>query len=172
MEIEFVNQFPPDGARVYVDSDWAGCLNSRKSTSAGVAMHGKHCIKTWSTTQKTRATSSAEAEFYAIVEGASRGLGLKSLAADLGSSFEIVIYSDASAGRSLAFRKGLGKVRHIETKYLWIQDLVKDGRLKLMKVKGTENPSDIGTKHLSIADTKRLLLDIGLRLVERKGSVS
>ena len=131
-------------------------------------MHGKHCIKTWATTQKTRATSSAEAEFYGIVEGASRGLGLKSLAADLGSPVEIVIYSDASAGRSLAFRNGLGKVRHIETKYLWVQDLIKDGRLKLMKVKGKENPADIGTKHLSLAETQVQLSEIGMKMISRE----
>jgi len=168
LEIEFVEQYPPSGLRVYVDSDWAGCLSTRKSTSGGVAMHGSHCIKTWASTQKTRATSSAEAEFYAIIEGASRGIGLQSLAMDLGSRIEISIYSDASAGRSLAFRKGLGKVRHIETKYLWVQDLVKDGRLKLLKVKGTENPADIGTKHLSIAEVEKKLIEIGLRLVMRK----
>ena len=141
---------------------------TRKSTSAGVIMHGKHCVKTWSTTQKTRATSSAEAEFYAIIEGASRGLGFKSLATDLGSVLKLVIFSDASAGRSLAFRNGLGKVRHIETKYLWVQDLVKEGRVQLLKVKGTENPADLGTKHLSIAETEKHLLGIGLRLVSRK----
>jgi len=60
-------------------------------------------------------------------------------------------------------------VRHIETKYLWVQDLVKDGRLKLLKVKGTDNPADIGTKHLSISETERLLLRIGLRMISRKG---
>ena len=95
-------------------------------------MHGKHCIKTWASTQGTRATSSAKAEFYAIVEGASRGLVLKSLAVDMGNDMRIVMYSDASAGRSLAFRKGLGKVSHIETKYLWIQDVLKAGRIKLL----------------------------------------
>jgi hypothetical protein len=168
LEIKFVEQYPQKGMRVYVDSDWAGCLVTRKSTSGGVAMHGAHCIKTWASTQKTRATSSAEAEFYAIVEGASRGLGLKTLAADIGSDLEITMYSDASAGRSLAFRKGLGKVRHIETKYLWIQDLVKDGRIKLLKIKGTENPADIGTKHLSIVDMESRLLEIGLKVVPRK----
>ena len=62
----------------------------------------------------------------------------------------------------------MGKVRHIETKYLWVQDLVKDGRLKLLKVKGTENPADIGTKHLSIAEVEKKLIEIGLRLVMRK----
>jgi hypothetical protein len=79
----------------------------------------------------------------------------------------VAIYSDASAGRSLAFRKGLGKVRHIETKYLWVQDLVKDGRLSLLKVKGVDNPADIGTKHLSVAEIEKKLLIIGLRLVSR-----
>ena len=67
----------------------------------------------------------------------------------------------------LAFRKGLGKVRHIEVKYLWVQDLIKDGRLKLLKVKGTSNPADIGTKHLSISDMKGLLEKIGLKVVAR-----
>jgi hypothetical protein len=50
-----------------------------------------------------------------------------------------------------------------------VQDLVKDGRLKLLKVKGTDNPADIGTKHLSISETQKLLLKIGLRMISRKG---
>ena len=125
-------------------------------------------MKTWSSTQSVRATSSAEAEFYAIIEGASRGLGMKSLCVDMGSDLSIVMYSDASAGRSMCFRKGLGRVRHLETKYLWIQDLVKEGRIKLLKVKGTENPSDVGTKHLSFAEMNGLLLSIGQRIVQRK----
>ena len=166
--IEFVEQYAQKDIFVYTDSDWAGCLVTRKSTSGGVAMHGKHCIKTWASTQGTRATSSAEAEFYAIVEGASRGLGMKSLAADLGCDVGITLFSDASAGRSLAFRKGLGKVRHIETKYLWVQDLIKEGRLKLLKIKGTSNPADIGTKHLSISEMGERLEKMGLKVVARK----
>jgi hypothetical protein len=125
-------------------------------------------VKTWASTQATRATSSGEAEFYAIVESCSRGLGLKSLIEDLYGTVGLTVYSDASAGRSIAFRKGLGKVRHIETKYLWIQDLIKAGRIKLLKVKGTENPADIGTKHLSVSEMKEMLLTIGLRVVPRE----
>jgi hypothetical protein len=165
--IEFVEQYAQESIFVYVDSDWAGCLATRKSTSGGVVMNGKHCIKTWASTQATRATSSAEAEFYAIVEGASRGLGLKSLVKDMGKDVKIVMYSDASAGRSLAFRKGLGKVRHIETKYLWIQDVIKEGRINLLKIKGTDNPADIGTKHLSISEMSGFLVGMGLRIVPR-----
>ena len=40
--------------------------------------------------------------------------------------------------------------------------------MKLLKVKGTENPADIGTKHLSIAEIEKKLVEIGLRLVQRK----
>ena len=168
LTIEYVEQHPPNQVIIYVDSDWAGCRDTRKSTSGGVAMHGLHCVKTWASTQATRATSSGEAEFYAIVEGCSRGLGMKSLIEDLWGSAGLTLFSDASAGRGMAFRKGLGKVRHIETKYLWIQDLIKDGRIKLLKIKGTLNTADIGTKHLSISEMRGLLSSIGLRVLPRK----
>lgn len=167
LEIEFVEQHLPKSLSIFVDSDWAGCLSTRKSTSGGVAMHGSHCVKTWASTQATLATSSAEAEFYAIVEGASRGLGMESLAFDLGCKLGVTLYSDASAGRSMAFRKGLGRVRHLETKYLWIQELIKDGRIKLLKVKGVNNPADVGTKHLSFNDMFHVLCKIGLRIMTR-----
>ena len=51
---------------------------------------------------------------------------------------------------------------------MWIQDLIKAGRIKLLKVKGTENPADIGTKHLSVSEMKEMLLTIGLRVVPRE----
>ena len=35
---------------VYSDTDWAGCIRTRKSTSGGCLMLGKHVIKTWSST--------------------------------------------------------------------------------------------------------------------------
>ena len=48
---------------VYADSDWGGRRGSRKSTSGGLVMIGKHCVKTWSTSQGAYALSSAEADF-------------------------------------------------------------------------------------------------------------
>ena len=37
---------------VYADTDFAGCVESRKSTSGGCAFLGAHCVKHWSVTQK------------------------------------------------------------------------------------------------------------------------
>ena len=58
---DFHYQEAPDTICVTVDTDHAGCLDTRKSTSGGVVMLGTHCIKTWSTNQQVVATSSGEA---------------------------------------------------------------------------------------------------------------
>ena len=50
----------------YSDTDWSGCLRTRKSTSGGCLMVGNHIIKTSSSTQPTVSLSSAEAEFYGV----------------------------------------------------------------------------------------------------------
>ena len=71
---------------VCVDSDWAGSTD-RKSTSGGMVCVDEAAIKHWSRTQKARALSSGEAEYYAIVTGSAEGLGMQSLATDLGGSF-------------------------------------------------------------------------------------
>ena len=42
---------------VYVDTDWAGCPKTRKSTSGGCVMLGSHCVKHWSSTQTSIALS-------------------------------------------------------------------------------------------------------------------
>ena len=50
---------------VFTDSDWAGCEETRKSSSAGVMMLGRHTLKAYTRMQKVTAKSSAEAELYA-----------------------------------------------------------------------------------------------------------
>jgi hypothetical protein len=55
-------QSPVTDLKLYVDTDFAGCHTTRRSTSGGLVMHGNHCLKHWSTTQTTVALSSGEAE--------------------------------------------------------------------------------------------------------------
>ena len=111
-------------------------------------MHGLHCLKTWSSTQGIIALSSAEAEYYGIVKAASQGLGLKSLCLDFCRNVSLEILTDASAARSIANRQGLGKVRHIDTHFLWVQQRVNRGDFIVSKVWGKENPADLLTKFL------------------------
>ena len=60
-----------DGEDVWVDSDWASGWQ-RKSTSGGMMTVDGVAVKHWSRTQKARALSTGEAEYYAMVTGAAR----------------------------------------------------------------------------------------------------
>jgi hypothetical protein len=144
---------------VHTDSDWAGDRETRRSVSSGVMMHGSHVIETWSKQQAIVATSSQEAELYALCRGASETLGAQSYAADLGERKEVEVHTDSSAALSLTQRVGLGKAKHIAIQWLWIQGAVKDKKLVVLKVPTEHNPGDIGTKALA-ADRIAYLMDL------------
>ena len=111
-------------------------------------MLGRHPLKTWSSTQATIATSSAEAELYAMSEGASRGFGLKTILQELGGALSLLVIStDSGAAKAFASTLGPGRMRHMEVKDLWMQALVRDGRLKLANIRGDRNSVDVVTKY-------------------------
>ena len=133
----------------YVDTDFAGCLHTRRSTSGSAALRGKHLIKHSSQTQSTVSLSSGEAELSGICRGASIGLGLQSIARDLGFAFSLEVFSDATAAIGICRRRGLGKIRHLHTADLWVQDRLRSKDFKLSKVLGADNPADVLTKHVN-----------------------
>ena len=68
--------------------------------------------------------------------------------ADWNVSVQGLVRTDANAAMGIAHRQGLGKTRHIEVQYLWVQDEVKRKTLKVNKVGPDDNPADMLTKHL------------------------
>ena len=64
----------PKQITCYTNSNFAGCLQSRKSTSSCKIFYGKHLLNSTSTTQAVVSLSSAEAEFYAAVKAAAAEL--------------------------------------------------------------------------------------------------
>ncbi len=155
-------QSSPGVVDAYVDADWAGCKTTSRSTSGGAIKHGWHCIKTWSSTQATIASSSGESELYSLTKGASQAIGLIALASDLGISLEAKLHTDASATLGIVQRQGLGKLRHINVQYLWLQERVRNGEMSVKKVAGIDNPADLMTKHLAAHDMARHAESIGL----------
>ena len=132
---------------VYTDTDWAGCPKTRKSTSGGVIMLGRHAVKHWSSTQTSTALSSGEAEFAGVIRGAGQGLGYQALLKDVGIQLPLRVWTDSSAAIGICSRQGLGKLRHLDTHTLWIQQAVRTKRVDLRKVLGERNPADLLTKH-------------------------
>jgi hypothetical protein len=108
---------------VYVDSDYAGCPRTRKSTSGGCIMMGSHLIKTWSSTQKNAISlSSGKAELYAMVKGVGSGIGVQQYLADLGVHAGLRVHTDSSAAEGICKIVGLGTQRHIAVNSLWVQE--------------------------------------------------
>ena len=116
---------------------------------------GEHCIKTGCATQGAIALSSAEAEFYGMIEAVTRAKGLISLAKELGFE-ELVnlvhVKTDSEAAKSFVCRRGLGKMKHLEIRDLWLQKEVRDGKVEVSKVRGDNNPADLMTKILCTRD--------------------
>ena len=156
---------------VFVDSDWAGCKATARSTSGGIAMMGWHSIKTWSTTQTVVALSSGEAELYSLTKGAAQTLGLIALAKDLGVTMDGTLHTDASAALGIVAREGLGKLRHVNVQYLWIQDRIRGGALTAQKVAGVDNPADLLTKYLPAQEIVRHVENIGQTLHDTRADL-
>ena len=166
--VEHVYSFgTADDARELVawsDSDWAGDWVHRRSTTGGLLELAGGVVKSWSNRQGSVALSSGEAEFYAAGKAAIEAIGGQSLLKDLGWDVQLRVCLDASAAQSIASRQGLGKMRHVDVRYLWLQEVVRAGRLQLQKVRGAENPADVLTKPLTSTMALDLLRRVGVRL--------
>ena len=106
----------------YTDTDWAGCRDTRKSTQGGLMFYGKHCIRSYSSTQAIIALSSGEAEYYGCVKAASVGLAMRAMCNDFGQDINVRVNTDASTAKAIVTRKGLGKVRHMAERPQHTQD--------------------------------------------------
>ena len=94
------------------------------------------------------------------------------MAADLERKVEILVHTDAEAAKGIASRMGLGKTRHIDVHYLWVQERVRSGDLILQKVKGTENPADLMTKHLSAPEIHKYMVKFGFEYRDGRAAVT
>ena len=152
----------PTTIDTFVDTDFASCRNTRRSTSGGCALLGSHCVKHWSSTQTTIALSSGEAELGGLAKGAAQTLGLRTVAKDLGWDLTASLHSDATAAIGIARRRGVGKIRHLDTADLWIQERIRAKELEVNKVLGADNPGDALTKYVERALVEKHMSRIGL----------
>ena len=150
---------------VYVDSDWARCATTRKSTSGFVTKFMGAAIHFGSRTQSTIALSSAEAELYAINTGATEALHIRSFLTEAlnKKKVNIRIHTDSSSGKSIATRiRSSKKAKHIELKHLFIQQLVLNDVVRIIKINTVANPADIFTQYVATETLSRHLNEVGI----------
>ena len=106
-------------------------------------------------------------------DSASRGMGLQAVMSEMGLMPRLSllrVFTDSSVAKSFVATRGLGKMRHLEVKLLWLQEAVRSGRLVVAKVKGTANVADALTKYHHAATLHELCSPHGVVRAALDGS--
>eukprot|EP00435_Cladocopium_sp_Y103_P024601 s2953_g6.t1 len=139
----------------YSDADWASNKVHRKSTSCGIHLLKGCFLFSASRTQRVISLSSCESELYSIVSTMSDAIFIRRcLEFILNVTICQVHFTDSSSARQLCNRQGVGKIRHLSGKVLWVQAKVQNEEVEMVQMPAAFNVADIGTKSLS---KKRLL---------------
>jgi hypothetical protein len=136
----------------YVDSDWAGCLDTRKSTSGYVLMFNGCAVSWKSKRQSVVALSSAEAEFIAASSLVQEVIAVRKLLEKLGvpqqdptaigeDNRTCIAWSEGSVG-------GSDRAKHIDLRKHFVHEAVQASHIKLNPVRSADNLADLFTKPL------------------------
>jgi hypothetical protein len=134
-------------------------------------------LMTVARTQTIVADSSGTAEWYGGVSAAAEVLFSADLADWLSLRVRPSLHMDSSAAIGISKRIGVGRLRTIEVKTLWLQQYLGGGTqqhrggeaipLQLYKVAGEHNCADVGTKNLAAARLQYLLGMCGTERIAR-----
>ena len=142
--------------------------SEEKSTTGVTVRRGKHLLRHMSCLQTLVASSSGEAEYCALIRRACTSSGIQSHYQDWMTYVPVQFYSDSSAARSVARRRGIGgRLRHLQTRHLWLQSRVVLGHLKLDVDAGERNPADTLTKPLSGRKIREWAEHVGQRWLQQ-----
>ena len=106
-------------------------------------------LYSFSRRQSVIATSSGMAEFYAGCETVHEMLLARDVLMFFGCRVEASLRMDSAAARGICSREGVGKVKALEVRTLWLQQVIKAKTLTLKTVKSHDNCAVLGTKTLT-----------------------
>jgi hypothetical protein len=151
----------------FVDSDFAGCEDSRRSTTGWVFTLAGGPISWASQRQKTVATSTLDAEYIAGAEAAKEAVWIRSFINDLripGLYVKSVpLFIDCNSALRLTHNPEFhSKSKHIEVKHHFIREKVEEGTIDTKRVSTRNNIADILTKALPRETHETLITRLGL----------
>jgi transposase InsO family protein len=156
------------------DSNFAGDVNTRKSTSGYVFKLANGPISWSSKMQKTVALSSCEAEYMSLAHAVQEALWIKSLLGQyLDFNEPMVIYEDNQGAIDLTVNsKNHSRTKHIDIKYHFLKEKVRDKEIQVKFCSTSDMIADIFTKPLGSNLFKRFSNMLNLQEIQEfRGSV-
>lgn len=149
----------------YTDSDYAGSVEDRKSTS-GYAFILSDAAVAWSSRKQPIVTlSTTEAEFVAAAATACQLVWMKRILARIGyeGSSSPVIFCDNSSTIKLSKNPVMhGKSKHIDVRFHFLRNLVNEGAMQLKFCSTQDQTADIFTKPLKLEKFQELRGKLGV----------
>ncbi|GJU72384.1 hypothetical protein Tco_1263789 [Tanacetum coccineum] len=155
----------------FSDSNHAGCLDSRKSTSCGIQFLGGDKLVSWSSKkQDCTSMSSAEAEYMSLFACCALVLRLRTHLTDYGFHFEkIPMYCDSKAAIAISCNPVQhSRTKHIDVRYHFIKEHVEKGIVELFFVRTEYHLADLFTKALPEDRFKYLIRLLDMRCLTPK----
>ena len=142
----------PRELQAYVDSDWAGDADTRRSQTGYVFLKSAAAFHWRAFLQRVLSLSSTEAEYLAASEAARDAVWLRRMLQEigvLGESDSIPIYLDNAGAQLLAEgSRGSARTRHIDVRAHFIRQAVEDKVVAIQRVPTRLNTADCLTKSL------------------------
>nr|GFB94395.1 retrovirus-related Pol polyprotein from transposon TNT 1-94 [Tanacetum cinerariifolium] len=150
----------------FSDSNHAGCLDSRKSTSGGIQFLGGDKLVSWSSKkQDCTSMSSVESKYVSLYACCAQVLWMRTQLKDYGFHFDkIPMYYDSKAAIAISCNPVQhSRTKHIDVRYHFIKEKVEKGIVELFDV-GTEYQlANLFTKDLPEERFKYLVKRLGIR---------
>jgi len=137
--------------RGFVDEDWVGDLDQRRSTSGYVFNLFGGAVSWMSKKQSVVALSTTEAEYMAATHASKEAVWLQRLCSSMGL-VEGAIRIDCESQRAIFLAKNPAyhsKTRHIDVQYHFMRDMIEDKKVLLVKVDTLKNTADALKKSVS-----------------------
>lgn len=138
------------GMQGFVDADWAGDTQDRKSTT-GYIFKVFNCSVVWCCKKQLSVSlSSTESEYIALSMAVTEACWLKNLLCDFNIVInDVIIYEDNQSVIKLVFNNGNNKrLKHLDIRYHFIIDKIKEKCMSLQYIKTEDNLADLLTKPL------------------------
>ena len=116
----------------------------------------------WSKRHNNVALSSGEAELSGLVKAIAQVLGVKHAAADMGLKLGVKCRGDSSAAQGILMRTGVGKLKRLEVKNLWVQEQIQLGRVSSLKIPRHLNIADLLTHNCNANELAKYLSKFGV----------